>query len=70
MNRSIILRRLSPILGLVFFSFVLGGYSFRVTGACVGSKIGEWGGVAIILALIGLLITGFQIFCGYRKSTT
>jgi hypothetical protein len=57
------------VLALALFAFVLGGYSFLLSGACTEQKMGTWGWAAVVGSIVGMAVVGFRIVRGSEASS-
>jgi len=48
--------KISRILTTAVFAFVLGGYTFRLSGACAAGGATKWAWVAVIACVLGLAV--------------
>ena len=49
------------------FAFILGGNSFRLSGACTQVAGGAWAWAALVLSIIGLAFGTFLVVHGARS---
>jgi hypothetical protein len=58
---SPVLAKLVRVSIVAGFAFLLGGYSFELSGACTEVKGGGWAWAAVILSIVGLAFGAFLV---------